>query len=187
MKQRVLVAGIGNIFLGDDGFGVEVIRRLQGSLPANVCVADFGIRGFDLALELMEGYDTSILVDAAKRGGAPGSIYVIEPDLEELHSLGHIQPDGHSLDPVKILALTQSMGGSLKKILIVGCEPSSCDDEEGGCMGLTAAVEAAVPEAVRAIESLVERSLRDTASESMVDCSRTEQQDLRDIQSGERT
>lgn len=186
MKPRILVAGIGNVFLGDDGFGVEVIRQLQGKLPDTVDVADFGIRGFDLAFALMDGYETAILVDATTRGGAPGSLYTIEPDLGELDSAGGVAPDAHSLDPVKVLALTRSLGGDFKRILIVGCEPASCGDEDGGRMGLTAAVEAAVPEAVRAIESLVERVLREAADESMVSRSRCERSDFDNIETGGR-
>lgn len=186
MKPRILIAGIGNIFLGDDGFGVEVIRQLQGKLPDTVDVADFGIRGFDLAFALMDGYDTAILVDATKRGGAPGSLYTIEPDFGELDSIGEIAPDAHSLDPVKVLALTRLLGGNFKRILTVGCEPASCGDEEGGRIGLTTAVEAAVPEAVRAIESLVERILRETAAESMVARPRSEQSDFDNIETGGR-
>ena len=118
-KFRVLVAGIGNIFLGDDAFGVEVIRRLANKLPESVRVEDFGIRGFDLAYALMDDYESVILMDAIPRQGSPGTLYTIEPDLQNLQS-----PDSafeaHSLDPVKVLAFAQSMGANLKHVLVVG-------------------------------------------------------------------
>src|SRR6202030_732892 len=85
MKERILIAGIGNIFLGDDAFGVEVVRRLAArKLPDAIRVVDFGIRGFDLAYALMEGYEITILVDATPRGGQPGTLYTIEPDLRSV-------------------------------------------------------------------------------------------------------
>src|ERR1043165_3246641 len=96
MRKRILVGGIGNIFFGDDAFGVEVVRRLaEGGLPPDVCLRDFGIRGIDLTYALMEGYDHAFLIDAAPRGGVPGTLYVIEPALEEI---AQSQPTGPMLD-----------------------------------------------------------------------------------------
>ncbi len=161
MKERILVAGIGNIFLGDDAFGVEVVRRLNG-LPDSVRVGDFGIRGFDLAYAIMDGYETTILVDATPRGGTPGTLYVIEPDAHELQSInaGPDSFEAHGLNPLKVLALVRAMGGEFNRVLVVGCEPESLgDEEEGGRMGLSAAVEAAIPEVVKMIESLVAKLL----------------------------
>lgn len=162
MKERILIAGIGNIFLGDDAFGVEVIRQLANvSFPDSVRVKDYGIRGFDLAYALMDGYETAILVDATPRGGAPGTLYLIEPDPQELQdiSAGVESFEAHGLDPVKVLALVRAMGGEFNRVLVVGCEPGSIDDEEGGRMGLSGPVEAALPEAVKMIESLVAKLL----------------------------
>ncbi|MGH7823596.1 MAG: hydrogenase maturation protease [Candidatus Binatia bacterium] len=158
---RILVAGIGNIFLGDDAFGVEVVRRLScRQLPENVRVVDFGIRGFDLAYALMDGYDTTILVDAVPRGGEPGTLYTIEPDLNQLNGLsaGELMLDTHAMNPLRVLALAKSMNGEFRRILLVGCEPETFGPEEGR-MGLSAPVEAAVNEAVAMVESLVSKIL----------------------------
>jgi hydrogenase maturation protease len=155
----VLIAGIGNIFLGDDAFGVEVVQRLAGrKLPELVKATDFGIRGFDLAYALLDGSDVTILVDACPRGGNPGSLYVIEPDLNSLDApdAGQTSVDAHCMNPVNLIRMAKSMGGELKKILLVGCEPATLGPEEGQ-MGLSEPVAAAVEEAVTLIESLVEK------------------------------
>jgi hydrogenase maturation protease len=155
--RRILVACIGNIFLGDDGFGVEVARRLlRKSMPANVRVEDFGIRGFDLAYAIADAPDVTILVDACPRGGAPGTVYVIEPDLSEIQSLESAPAEGHSMNPLSVLRLAISMGAQLKQIVLVGCEPAFLGGEEGH-MGLSAPVDAAVDEAVRVVESLIQK------------------------------
>jgi hydrogenase maturation protease len=161
-NTSILVAGIGNIFLGDDGFGVEVARRLgERRLPEGVKVVDFGIRGFDLAYALMDAReDVTILVDAAPRGGAPGDLYVIEPDLGAGDGL-EPQPavtETHGMNPMSVLRMVKSMGGRLNRILVVGCEPLTLGPEEGA-MGLSEPVEAAVNEAVTLIESLAARIL----------------------------
>jgi hydrogenase maturation protease len=158
---RVLVAGIGNIFLGDDGFGVEVVQRLAPrAWPAGVRVADFGIRGYDLALALAEDGVTAILVDALPRGGAPGTLYVIEPDLDTLDGAAGVDP--HSLDPVQVLRFAKTLGGRPARVLVVGCEPATLGEDAGGVMGLSAPVAAALAEAARLVESLVADLLRDT-------------------------
>lgn len=157
MSGRVLVAGIGNIFLGDDGFGVEVANRLlRETFSASVRVADFGIRGLHLAYELLDGYDAVILIDAAPRGGSPGSLYVIEHDPEAASSLDPLgatatRVDAHGMDPVAVLALLQRLGGSINRVLVVGCEPLTI--EEG--IGLSEPVAAAVDEAARVVSELV--------------------------------
>jgi hydrogenase maturation protease len=163
VRERILIAGIGNIFLGDDGFGCEALRRLMAQTwPDSVRVVDFGIRGFDLVYALMDGYDVTILVDAVPRGGQPGTLYTIEPDLSELDSLGpqDAMVETHGMNPMKALAMVKSMGGELKRVLLVGCEPETFGPEEGQ-MGLSASVEAAVDEATRIVESLVEKILRE--------------------------
>src|SRR5579863_9895138 len=159
--KRVLVAGIGNIFLADDGFGVEVAQRLASTqFPSGVRVADFGIRGFDLAYALMEGYETTILVDAYPGEGEPGTLFVVEPDLDELNSPnarpGAIEP--HGMNPEAVLRMAKSMGGELKRVLLVGCVPATLGPEEGQ-MGLSEPVAAAVDEAAKLVESLVTRIL----------------------------
>ncbi len=164
-SPRILVAGIGNVFLGDDGFGVEVVQRLAARpMPDGVQVADFGIRGFDLAYALLDGYDAVILVDALPRGEAPGTLYVVEPDL---NSADGQAPDlaaieAHAMDPLRVLNLVKSMGGGVKRMLIVGCEPLSLVPEEGA-MGLSQPVDAAVNEAANMVESLVARMLGEPA------------------------
>jgi hydrogenase maturation protease len=150
MTDRTLVAGVGNIFLGDDGFGVEVVRRMAGdTFPAGVKVADFGIRGVHLAYELLEGYKTTILVDATHRGGVPGTVYVIEPDLESIPA--GVVMDAHSLDPATVFGMLHALGGAAQDVLVVGCEPATIDDG----IGLSEPVERAVDEAVRIVRELV--------------------------------
>jgi hydrogenase maturation protease len=153
----ILIAGIGNIFLGDDAFGVEVVQRLASrKFPGRVRAVDFGIRGFDLAYALLDGADVTILIDACPRGGKPGSLYVIEPDLNELDAPGAAQAsvDAHSMNPLNVIRMAKSMGGDLKQILLVGCEPVTLGPEEGQ-MGLSEPVAAVVEEAARLVESLV--------------------------------
>jgi len=159
--KTVLIAGIGNIFLADDGFGVEVANQLASkSFPLGVRVADFGIRGFDLAYALMEGYETTILVDAYPGEGAPGTLFVVEPDLQEFNSAeaqaGTIEP--HGMNPLAVLRMAMNMGGQLKRVLLVGCVPATLGPEEGQ-MGLSEPVMAAVDEAAKLVESLVTRIL----------------------------
>ena len=156
-RPRILIAGIGNIFLGDDGFGSEVARQLAGkTFPPEVRVVDFGIRGFDLAYALLDGYDVTIFIDATPRGGEPGTLYTIEPDLSELSGLDERQMmvEPHGMNPMKVLAMVKAMGGEFKRILLVGCEPATLGPEEGK-LGLSEPVEAAVVGAVRVVESLV--------------------------------
>jgi hydrogenase maturation protease len=152
---RILVAGIGNIFLGDDAFGVEVVRELTRSeLPEGVDVVDFGIRGYDLAYKMMDGYAATVLVDTTARGDAPGTLYLIEPDTEELAELEAKPPDSHNLGPVEVLSLVQSLGGKIAGLYLVGCEPAVLETEDGQ-IGLSEAVQAAVPQAVERIRTLV--------------------------------
>ncbi|HEX3278238.1 MAG TPA: hydrogenase maturation protease [Thermoleophilaceae bacterium] len=150
---RVLVAGIGNVFLGDDGFGVAVAEALAASeWPDGVHVEDFGIRGMDLAYALA-GYDVAILVDAVPRGGAPGTLYVIEPELGD----DEVGVDAHGMNPVAVLALARTLGGPLPRVLVVGCEPATrmTGEEDEVVAELSEPVRAAVGEAVRMVESLV--------------------------------
>src|SRR5579859_7459411 len=123
-RPKILVAGIGNIFLGDDAFGVEVVRRLaERKLPADVKVSDFGIRGFDLAYALQDGYKTTILVDACPRGETPGTIYLIEPDLQKLDNPEAPQAvvEAHAMNPVSVLRMARAMNIEMNKVLLVGC------------------------------------------------------------------
>jgi hydrogenase maturation protease len=156
----ILIAGIGNIFLGDDAFGCEVVRKLLTRRhPDCVRIFDFGIRGFDLAYALLDVPATVILVDAVPRGEAPGTVYLIEPEFGTLDEADGEQNlvEMHGMDPVRVLGMVRSMGGEFHRVLLVGCEPLSFGlEEEGeGRIGLSGPVEAAVDEAVRMIESVV--------------------------------
>lgn len=156
--SRVLIAGIGNIFNRDDGFGVAVAAKLAGTpLPENVDVRDFGIRGFDLVLALLEAPDLTIFVDAVSRGGAPGTLYTIEPDIPEMaaHDAGGVVENAHGLDPVKVLLMARSLGAPIGRVLVVGCEPATLGDDTG-TIGLSEAVEAAIDPAVEMIRSLAD-------------------------------
>jgi hydrogenase maturation protease len=161
MTPRILVAGIGNIFLGDDAFGCEVTQRiLRRGLPDYVRVEDFGIRGFDLAYALMEDYEAVILVDATPRGQQPGTVYTLELDLSALDDTGPVEMivETHGMNPMKVLAMVKALGGEPKRILLVGCEPEqSAANEQEERMGLSEPVEAAVDEAVGMVESLIAR------------------------------
>jgi hydrogenase maturation protease len=155
MKERILIAGIGNIFFGDDAFGPEVVRALLSrKLAAEARVEDFGIRGYDLAFALTSGFDAVILVDAMPGGEAPGTISLVEPELFELDSLSAGEPDAHSMNPVSALRLARAMGEVCDAIYLVACNPSILGGEDGE-MGLSAPVRAAIPRAVQLIESLV--------------------------------
>lgn len=149
--SNVLVAGVGNVFLGDDGFGVEVVRRLAGRTLA-ARVADFGIRGFDLACALLEPYDLVVLVDAVRRGGTPGTLYLMEVDGS---AGGPVDLQGHSMDPAQVIRNAQAMGTIRARVLLVGCEPESFGEPEIGSMGLSRRVEGAVGEAIRMIEQVL--------------------------------
>jgi len=164
MKQpRILVAGVGNVFLGDDAFGVEVVQRLaQRQLPEEVRVVDFGIRGLDLTYALLDGYETVILVDATPRNGPPGTLYVIEPTRREADEteVPGMLVEPHGMDPVKVLRLAAAMGGQIERLLVVGCEPTPLDDANDMQMGMSDPVRSAVDEAVLLLERLIARILR---------------------------
>jgi hydrogenase maturation protease len=154
---RVLVAGIGNVFLGDDGFGVALAGRLaRRELPPGVEVVDYGIRGMDLAYAMQDGWDAVVLLDAVPRGAAPGTLYLIEPELDEHDPAG--SPDAHGMDPVRVLALARALGGPLPRVLVLGCEPQTrmTGEEDEIVAALTEPVRAALDEAERMAWSLLE-------------------------------
>jgi len=163
-QRRILIAGIGNIFQGDDAFGVEVVRKLSARhLPEGVCVKDFGIRGFDVAYALNDGWDLVILLDCIARKNKPGTLSVLEPDRDDLEasfSQTEIQP--HGMDPVQALRLAKSMGELPARILVVGCEPADLGGSDGA-MGLSPLVEAAVDLAANTAERLALEALSLTA------------------------
>ncbi len=159
VKPRILVAGIGNIFMGDDGFGVEVVRRLLSlKMPAEARVVDFGIRGLDLVYALQDGYETTILIDAFPHGQPAGTVSIVEPDPKEIAEGPSVLIEAHSMHPMNVLRTAYAMNGSLKRVLLVGCEPAHLGGEEG-FMGLSKPVEAAVNEAASATEALIARLL----------------------------
>jgi hydrogenase maturation protease len=161
VSRRVLIAGIGNVFLGDDGFGVEVVKRLATrDLPEGVEVADFGIRGMDLAYALLDDYDLVVFVDATPRGRDPGTVYLIEPDIDEA---GEVSLDTHGMDPVRVIQLSRALGARTTRTLVVGCEPQtvlSGEDYDDMLMELSEPVRRAVEEAAKLVESLVEEADR---------------------------
>ncbi len=158
----VLVACVGNIFRGDDGFGVEVAARLVGrELPPEVRVVDFGIRSVHLVYELMAGYDVLVLVDTvSQQEGPPGSLYLIEPDLEPATTgddpLPEVMLDPHDLSPGGVMALAPTLGGQVERILVVGVQPLDLDDG----IGLSDPVRAAVGPAADLVVRTVEKELR---------------------------
>jgi len=164
-RTRVLVAGIGNVFLGDDGWGVALADRLaRRELPGAVEVVDYGIRGMDLAYAMADGgYDAVVLLDAAPRGEPPGTVYLIEPEVDA----GEVAIDTHGMDPVKVLAMVHGIGGSPPRTLVVGCEPANRldADAEELVVELTEPVRAALTEAERLVESLLDELLTTNETE----------------------
>ncbi len=160
-RPRVLVAGIGNIFLGDDAFGVEVAQRLlRRPQPDGVRIVDFGIRGFDLAYAMLEQNEVVVLVDATTRGGEPGTLYVIEADTRPPANGPAPEIQAHSMTPAAVFHLIRSMGEQPPgRVLVVGCEPATFGPEELGQMGLSDPVAAAVPGAIELVERLVAEAL----------------------------
>jgi len=149
VTARVLVAGVGNIFLGDDGFGPEVARQLAGQpLPEHVRVIDYGIRGMHLAYDLLDGYDALVIVDALPGGKQPGELTVLEVGPDDL---GDGEFDAHGMDPVAVLANLESLGGQLPYTLVVGVQPADVAEH----IGLSPTVQAAVPAAVSTVRRLV--------------------------------
>jgi hydrogenase maturation protease len=159
--NKILVAGIGNIFLGDDAFGSEVARRLMDeSLPAEVQVKDFGIRSYDLAYAMMDGYEITILIDITLREEAPGTVYLIEPDLNHLGPFDEKAVDAHSMNPVRALQMLQSLGGAPGKLFLIGCQPAILEVEDGQ-IELSEPVKKAVPKAIELLKSLINDLLKE--------------------------
>ncbi|MGD1093939.1 MAG: hydrogenase maturation protease [Bryobacteraceae bacterium] len=170
-NPRILIACVGNIFLGDDGFGTEVALRLAGRLlPPGVVLKDFGICGLDLTYALLEQWDLVILVDACARGGEPGTVYLIEPDQVETAAQGAPAAcvETHGMNPMSVLRAAKLMGGARSRILLVGCEPADLGSDEEGKLGLSAPVEAAVDEAVSMIETLISKALTGELTEAVL-------------------
>ncbi|MFF4888485.1 hydrogenase maturation protease [Micromonospora chersina] len=158
---RILVAGIGNIFLGDDAFGVEVVRNLRDAvIPPGVDVSDYGIRGMHLAYDLLDGrHDVLVMVDALPLDEPPGTLAVIQVDLDDpgwtlrpADVLEAPAADAHGMDPESVLRLLRSLGGTVDRVLVVGCRPAVLDER----MGLSAPVAAAIDEAVRMVVGIAQ-------------------------------
>lgn len=161
--KRILVAGIGNAWMMDDGFGGAVAKRLgERALPPEAAVFDFGTGGLDLAYELMRGYDAAILVDVSRQGGEPGTLYVMEPDEQEIEAgIEDGQTiDPHGMDPQTVLRFVKSLGAWPGKVVVVACEPAVV--EQMG-MGLSDAVGGAVDAAVELVAATIDELRSDAA------------------------
>jgi len=166
--KRILIAGIGNIFHGDDAFGCEVVRELnRRPLPEEVTVTDFGIRSYDLVYALTDNFDAVILVDATPRGTAPGTLYLIDPELDGFKELESTSLDAHTMNPVSVLETARLVGNLCPKLFLVGCEPEA-GTAETERMGLSPKVQAAVPEAATMVVALVENLLSTNQHEPKV-------------------
>lgn len=153
-SARVLVAGVGNIFFGDDGFGCEMARSLaKEPLPEHVRVVDYGIRGLHLAYDLLDGYEALVLIDALPGQQGPGTVRVLEVGQEHLEPAAGV--DAHSMHPAAVLATVESLGGSLPRTFVVGCEPETT----GEAMGLSETVTRSVDTAKAEVRSLLDREL----------------------------
>jgi hydrogenase maturation protease len=163
LVKQILVAGVGNAWLQDDAFGGECARRLEArGVPDGVTVMNFGTGGLDLAYEIMRGYDALVLLDASRQGGEPGTLYVLEPDMEEL--TGPIENgdviDPHGMDPQTVLRFVGAIGGFSGRVVVIGCEPGEVDDVG---LGLTPAVEGAVERALALVGETIEQLRHDAA------------------------
>ncbi len=151
--MKALVAGIGNIFFGDDGFGVEVANRLVGrELPAGVRLGEYGIRGIHLAYELLDGYDLLVLIDAVPINQPPGTVAVIEVDMDDVVRAGDTGIDAHTMTPASVLGALAHLGGRVGRVLLVGCQPESIDERLGLSQPVAAAVEVAVDEVMKLLD-----------------------------------
>ena len=162
-EKQILVAGVGNAWLQDDAFGGEVARRLEREgVPSGVTVMDFGTSGLDLAYEVMRGYDALILVDISRQGGEPGTLYVMEPDEDDIAAGiedGEML-DPHGMDPQTVLRFVNATGGWPGKVVVIGCEPGEVDDVG---YGLTPVVEAAVERALKLVRETIAELRTDAA------------------------
>jgi hydrogenase maturation protease len=163
-ERQILIAGIGNAFFRDDGFGSAVVKALERrELPAGVTVADFGTGGLDLAYEVMRGYDALLLVDVSRQGGEPGTLYVMECAEDDVP--GGIEDgelvDPHGMDPETVLRFVRAVGGWPGRVIVIACEPA--DVEEMG-LGLSGEVTAAVEDAVELVVSTIDEVRRDAVA-----------------------
>ncbi len=162
MTPSILVAGVGNIFLGDDAFGVDAVRALASEvLPEDVRVADYGTSGMHLAFDLLDGFEALVLVDATPRGEPPGTVSLLDlGDGTDVTASATVALDAHGMQPDAVLGLLGELGGRVAKVFVVGCEPSDVDHRTG----LTAPVREAIPEALRVVRTLVRELTTTTAT-----------------------
>lgn len=177
--RRILVAGVGNVFHGDDAFGVVVAERLlKRPMPDFVTVADFGIRSYDLAFAISDGYDAVILVDATTRGREPGTVYLLTPQLDAV-TAGQSVSAGHSMNPEAVLSMLETLGGFDGELYVVGCEPVTLQSLDGR-IGLSPIVDDAVPAAIELIDKVIERLLRGEDAANVAAHHELEQQEVGD-------
>ena len=163
LEKQILVAGVGNAWLQDDAFGGELARRLEArGVPSGVTVMDFGTGGLDLAYEVMRGYDALVILDASRQGGEPGTLYVLEPDIDDYAP--NIEDgetiDPHGMDPATVLRFVRATGGWPGKVVVIACEPGEVDDVG---LGLTPAVEAVMERALALVGETIEELRTDAA------------------------
>jgi hydrogenase maturation protease len=155
----ILIAGIGNIFFGDDAFGCEVAQQLiREPLPDGVRAFDYGIRSYDLAYAILEPNDAVILIDAVPRGEEAGTVFLLELDINKLDNAGIESVNAHTMNPVAVMQLVRSLGGSPRKLYLIGCEPAVLETEE---LGLSEKVRSAVPLALDMIRELFRKLLHE--------------------------
>ena len=160
MTKTILIAGIGNIFHGDDAFGVEVVRALQKrTLPADVQLTDFGIRSYDLAYAIRDNYAAVLFIDAMEQDEPPGTVYSMKLELDGISRQGAVV-NGHSMNPARVLQLVETLGGTTSDLYLIGCEPETLQPV-GGQLGLSDTVQSAVPKAVELTEKLVQQLLEE--------------------------
>ena len=171
MDRKILIAGVGNVLRGDDGFGVEVAKQLmqKNCLPASVKVIETGIGGMSLVQELMDHYEALVLVDAYKKGGEPGQLYLLEPEIQDLSHLNSQDrrdyfADTHYATPIRALALVDNVATLPKTIRIIGCEPEELEDLK---IGLSSSVGAAIDEAVAMVIDWVRQYRENDMAESL--------------------
>ncbi len=158
--MNILIAGIGNIFCGDDAFGCELARVLaRETLPEGVRVIDYGIRSYDLAYALLEPNDAVILLDAVPRQAEPGTVFLLELDINKLDNAGCESVNAHVMNPVAVLQIVRSFGGSPHELYLVGCEPAVLESDE---LGLSETVQSALPLAVDMVRNLLRKLLHET-------------------------
>jgi hydrogenase maturation protease len=168
VSRRLLVAGIGNIFFSDDGFGVEVAQRLterKRDLPPGVRVEDFGIRGVHLAYELLEGYDALVLIDALPMGEPPGTLVVMAPEPDASPQNGEVPiMDAHTMSPTVVLSTLARLGGHVARVYVVGCQPATLEEGMALSAPVAGAVEAAVDLCLQLVAEIMEPAGKGTPS-----------------------